>query len=208
MSATIPRVLALGTSQVAYIAYHRLVIDADSASFDRRQLKDLAGELARQPSSLVAALLHALRPAQDATRLDTALWGRTPDARAVRASAADNLALAVARRTAVLGASVTRGAAARALGKSDQAVSAMLERGSLLGLKEGREWRIPSWQLDPDRPQGVLPGLREVARAYRDGVVSLSEWVDRPHPSLEDATPRQALVRGEVEGVVAAAAAE
>jgi hypothetical protein len=183
------------------------VIDADSVSFDRRQLRDLATELARQPRSLVQALLHAIQPHAGTTPLDAALWGRSPAARAVRTAASDNLALGVARRGAVLATSVTRNDVARALGKSDQAVSAMLERGSLLGLKEGREWRIPAWQLEPDRPEGVLPGLREVARAYRDGVVSLAQWVERPNPVLEDATPRQMLARGAVDEVVAAAVA-
>jgi hypothetical protein len=184
------------------------VIDADSATFDRGQVRELVAELARQPRSLVEALLHALQPTARATPLDAAVWGRSPSAQVVRAAAADNLALGVARRGAVLAASVTRSAVARALGKSDQAVSAMLERGTLLGLKDGREWRIPAWQLDPDRPEGVLPRLREVADAYRDGVVSLSEWVERPNPVLDDATPRSTLARGAVDEVVAAAISE
>jgi hypothetical protein len=182
--------------------------DIDSAMFDRGQVRELVAELARQPRSLVEALLHALQPPARTVPLDTAVWSRSPGARVVRAAAADNLALGVARRGAVLAASVTRNDVAQALGKSDQAVSAMLERGALLGLKEGREWRIPTWQLDPDRPSGVLPGLREVAGAYRDGVVSLSEWVERPNPAFDDATPRAALARGAVDEVVAAAGSE
>jgi hypothetical protein len=181
------------------------VIDVDSATFDRGHARELVTELARQPRSLVEALLHALESPARARPLDAATWGRQPSARAVRAAAADNLALGVARRGAVLAASVTRNDVARALGKSDQAISAMLDRGSLLGLKEGREWRIPAWQLDPDRPEGVLPGLRELARAYRDGVVSLSGWVERANPVLDDATPRATLARGAVQEVVAAA---
>jgi hypothetical protein len=184
------------------------MIDADSVTFDRGQVRELVAELARQPRSLVEALRHALQPHPRTAPLETAVWGRSPSARVVRAAAADNLALGVSRRAALLAGSVTRGDVARALGKSDQAVSAMLDRGSLLGLKEGREWRIPAWQLDPERSEGVLPGLRELAGAYRDGVVSLSEWVERPNPDLEDATPRATLARGAVDRVVAAAATE
>ena len=157
---------------------------------------------------MIEALVEALRTASDVAPLDSETWGRAPGAKAVRAAAAANLALGVRRRRSVLGASVTRREVARALGKSEQAVSAMLERGALLGLKEGREWRIPTWQLAPDRPTGLLPGLREMSRAYRDGVVSLSGWVDRPNPDLDGATPRQALSRDLVNEVVAAAAAE
>ena len=139
--------------------------------------------------------------------LDRDLWGATPSARRVRADAAQNLSTAIARRNAVLDHSVTRREVAGALGKSEQAVSGMLERRALLGLKVGREWRIPSWQMAPERPEGTLPGLRELAEAYLDGVVSLSGWVEQPNPDLEDATPRDALLRGAVDDVVAAARA-
>jgi hypothetical protein len=184
------------------------VIDAESVFRRRADLRDLATELARQPRSMVEALNQALRPQSESAPLDSEVWGRAPGSASVRAAAAANLALGVGRRNAVLRDSVTRSEAARVLGKSEQAVSAMLERGALLGLKEGREWRIPAWQLDPDQPRGVLTGLREVSRAYRDGVVSLTEWVQRPIPDLDGATPRQALARDRVDEVVAVAAAE
>lgn len=180
----------------------------DSVFRRRADLRVLATELARQPRSVIEAMLQALRPRSDAASLDSEVWGRAPGSASVRAAATANLALGVSRRSSVLRNSVTRGEAARALGKSEQAVSAMLERGALLGLKEGREWRIPAWQLEPDRPSGVLPGLREVGDAYLDGVVSLAEWVDRPHPDLDGATPRQALARDRVPEVVAAAGSE
>jgi hypothetical protein len=157
---------------------------------------------------MIEALVHALRPPADSTPLDSQVWGRAPGPASVRGAVADNLALGARRRNAVLRNSVTRGDVARALGKSHQAVSAMLERGALLGLKEGREWRIPAWQLDPDRPTGVLPGLREVSRAYRDGIVSLTGWIDREHADLDGMTPRLALARDRVDEVVTAAAAE
>jgi hypothetical protein len=184
------------------------MIDADSAFLKRADLRALAAELAGQPRSVIVALVHALRPPDGLAPLDPEVWGRAPGSAGVRTAAADNLALGVARRQAVVRSSITRGEVARALGKSDQAVSAMLERGALLGVKEGREWRIPVWQLDPDRPAGVLPGLREVSRAYRDGVVSLSAWVNREKVDLNGLTPRAALTDDRVDEVIAAAAAE
>jgi hypothetical protein len=184
------------------------MIDADLVLPRRGALRELATELAGQPHSVVEAMLHALRPRPDAAALDPAVWGRAPGMASVREAAAANLALGVDRRSSVLRSSVTRKDVARALGKSEQAVSAMLERGALLGLKQGREWRIPAWQLDPDRPEGVLPGLREVRDAFRDGVVSLTEWIERPHPDLDGETPRRALARDRVGAVVAAAASD
>jgi hypothetical protein len=184
------------------------VIESDSAIRRRADLRVLAAELARQPRSVVEALFQALRPQPDAASLTPDVWGRAPGSATLRAAAAANLALGVDRRKAVVRDSLTRREVAAVLGKSEQAVSAMLERGALLGLKEGREWRIPTWQLEPDRPTGVLPGLRELSRAYRDGVVSLSGWVEREHPDLNGLTPRLALARDRIDEVVAASAAE
>ncbi|MGH2384040.1 MAG: helix-turn-helix domain-containing protein [Candidatus Limnocylindria bacterium] len=180
------------------------MIDADSLPASRQQVRDLADALRHQPRSFIQALMDAMQPEVDAG-LDRDSWGATPSARRVRGAAATNLALAVARRQAVLDASLSRRDVAGALGKSEQAVSAMLDRGALLGLKVGREWRVPSWQLAPALPLGILPGLRELASAYLDGLVSLSSWVQGSNPDLDGAMPRDALLRGEVDDVLAAA---
>lgn len=182
------------------------MLDADSVLASTQQLRALTNELRRQPRSFIQALMDAVhvdRPSEH--DLDRETWGPSPPARRVRLAAAQNLSTGVARRRDVLEASLSRVAVADALGKSEQAVSAMLERGALLGLKVGREWRIPAWQLDPGLTTGVLPGLRELAMAYLDGVVSLSEWVQRPNSDLDGDTPRGALRRGSVDDVVAAA---
>ena len=85
---------------------------------------------------------------------------------------------------------------------SAQAVSDMLDRGALVGLKEGREWRIPAWQFDEESPTGVLPGLRDLGSHFPGSVVSLSRWIERENPDLDGMTPRAALRRGNVEGVL------
>lgn len=140
--------------------------------------------------------------------LDRGVWGANPSARQVNDAAALNLSIAVARRRRVIDASDSRRGVAEALGKSEQSVSAMLERQALLGLKVGREWRIPAWQMAPGLSAGILPGLRELAMAHLGGVVSLSEWVQRPNPDLDGSTPREALLRGAIAEVVAAARTE
>lgn len=182
------------------------MIDADSLPVSRQQVRDLTDALRRQPSSFIQALMAAVRAERHGDRdLDSDVWGAKPSPRQVRDAAALNLSTAVAERRRVLEDSVSRREAASALGKSDQAVSGMLERQALLGLKVGREWRIPGWQMAPELPTGILPGLRELATAHVDGVVSLSEWVWRPNPDLDGLTPRDALLRGAVAEVVAAA---
>jgi hypothetical protein len=182
------------------------VIDADSLPASRQQVRDLTDALRRQPRSFIQALMDAVHVERDVDpEVDRDLWGRQPSAKQIRAAAAENLASGVARRQSVLEESVSRRDVAAVLGKSEQAVSAMLERQVVLGLKVGREWRIPSWQLAPELPTGILPGLRPLAAAYLDGVVSLSAWIQRPNPDLDDSTPRDALFRGSVDEVVAAA---
>lgn len=182
------------------------MIDADSLPASRQQVRDLTDALRRQPRSFIQALMDAVHVQREAgPTLDRDLWGPQPSAKKIRATAAENLASGVARRQSVLEDSVSRRDVAVALGKSEQAVSAMLERQALLGLKVGREWRIPGWQLAPELPLGILPGLRPLAAAYLDGVVSLTGWIQRPNPDLDGSTPRDSLLRGSVDEVVAAA---
>lgn len=185
------------------------MIDVDSARASSQQLQALTRELRRQPRSFIQALMDAVHVERQADHeLDRGVWGSAPPARHVRSAAAHNLAIGLARRRAVLEDTVSRKEVADALGKTEQAVSAMLERGALLGLKVGREWRVPTWQMAPELTEGVLPGLRKLAMAYLDGVVSLSEWVQRSNPDLDGAIPRAALLRGQVDRVVAAARTE
>lgn len=185
------------------------MIDVDSVPASRQQLRDLTSELSRQPRSFIQALMNAVHVERHADHdLDHDVWGTAPSVRQVRRAAAQNLSTGIDRRRAVLEDSVSRKEVADTLGKSEQAVSAMLERHALLGLKVGREWRIPIWQMAPELAEGILPGLRELAMAYLDGVVSLSEWVHRPNPDLDGVTPRDALLHGAVDEVVAAVRAE
>ena len=204
-----PERLVAPVALLAYLAYDGKVIDADSVPASRQQVRNLTDALRHQPRSFVQSLMDALRPeAADDRRLDRDVWGPDPLARRVRGAATQNLATAVARRETVLDQSVTRREVASALGKTEQAVSGMLERQALFGLKTGREWRIPSWQLAPELPTGILPGLRELASAYLDGLVSLSAWIERSNTDLDGATPREALLRGAVDDVLAAARTE
>ncbi|MGI8999174.1 MAG: helix-turn-helix domain-containing protein [Candidatus Limnocylindria bacterium] len=182
------------------------MINAESLPASRQQVRDLTDALRRQPKSFVQALIDAVSVEKDPDRhLDREIWGAHPSARRVRAAAAQNLSTAIARRQAVLDDSVSRRDVATALGKSDQAVSAMLERQALVGLKLGREWRIPRWQMAPGLATGIVPGVRELATAYLDGVVSLAGWVQLPNPDLGGMTPRDALLRGAIDDVIASA---
>ena len=101
------------------------------------------------------------------------------------------------RRQALVEVSINREEAAAQLGVSAQAVSAMIKRGDLAGLKVAREWRLPRWQFDPDSESGLLPGLRAVLEASPGSLVALSRWIQTETADLGGLTPRSALQNGQ-----------
>lgn len=178
-----------------------MMLDSASAASDQPTLREAIRELRRSSAVVVRFLVEALRASREPGTALGKAWGPEPAAREFARALARNTELLRERRGEVLRDSLTRHRVAERLGVSDQAVSAMLERGALVGLREGREWRIPAWQLDPETTRGVLPGIEQLARRFPGGVVALSRWVVRPHPDLDGRAPRDALSRGEVERV-------
>jgi excisionase family DNA binding protein len=139
--------------------------------------------------------------------LDPSLWGPGPSAADVRSAALQGLKDDFVARRELLRASLSRAEVAELLGVSSQAVLDRLTDGELIGLKEGREWRIPMWQLHPGAPRGFLPALAELRRAFPGGLVALSRWATAPHVDLGGMTPADALAAGRVDQVIAAATA-
>lgn len=145
-------------------------------------------------------------PGEPSDSLDTALWGRGPSPAERREVALANLRRQYASRRSVVEASLTRAEAAELLDISEQAVLDRLEAGDLIGLKKGREWRLPVWQFRPDAERGFVPGLARLCAVFPGGAVSLTEWVTSPNVELEGATPADELAAGHVDAVVHAAA--
>ena len=152
-----------------------------------------------------AQLLAAVTDTGAPDPLDENLWGPAPTRAQDAAAQLTLLERRFADRRALADRSLTPTQVAATLGISAQAVTDLLERGELVGLKTGRRWLIPAWELDPDHAGGVVPGLAQLARAFPGGVVSLTRWVSRPSPDLDGRTPQQALAEGDVEAVVALA---
>ena len=179
-----------------------MMLDALPATADRESLREAIDALRHSSRGMVLLVLASLRAQEGSdTRLDDA-FGREPSASEYAEAVAWNLSVATARRQRLIARSVARHEAASRLGVSPQAVSEMLDRGALVGLREGREWRIPAWQFDEESPTGVLPGLRDLGSRFPGSVVSLSRWIERENPDLDGMTPRAALRRGNVEGVL------
>jgi hypothetical protein len=137
--------------------------------------------------------------------LDTALWGPGPSPAERKEAALANLRLQYESRRQVVEASLTRTEAAELLDISQQAVLDRLEAGDLIGLKKGREWRLPAWQFSPDAERGFVPGLARLRKVFPGGAVSMTEWATSPNVELEGATPADELAAGHVDVVVHAA---
>lgn len=163
-----------------------------------------AATVAEVPDAELDGLAPASLPADVGADGDEA-WGPPPRAGQYARAQQVNLELGFARRREVAEQSLTRRRTAELLGVSDVTVSAWLGEGRLLGLKDGRQWRVPSWQLDPDSVGGVLPGLDRLAAVFAGRVVPLTRWVLRTQPELGGRTGVSALADGDVDRVVTVA---
>lgn len=188
------------------------VHDGTNRRSSRRGAAKSPGPVARATTAVTALLSEAswaeldqviaVASGRDEEDADPALWGPGPSRSETAVATVANLRKQFARRRELEGASLSRAEAAELIGISEQAVSDSLESHRLLGFKRGRRWVIPIWQFDADAEQGMLPGLSEIAQVFPGGAVALSDWVTRPSVDLDDRTPRDVLVRGEVEPIV------
>lgn len=138
-------------------------------------------------------------PADD---LDARFWGPAPDTAAVTRAVFDDLTDQFAQRRAVAAEGVSREEAAQLLGVTPQSITARLTSGKLVGIKVGREWRLPAWQFDPDNPSGALPGLDVLQDVFPGGPVSLTRWVLAARPEFSGRSARDALARGDGAAVI------
>ncbi|NGP09308.1 helix-turn-helix domain-containing protein [Rhodococcus sp. 14C212] len=151
--------------------------------------EELSGSSAPTGPSAVSA------PARHPASVRDDEWGPAPRPTQTAALEAENLQLQVDQRREQLAASFTRTQVADILGVSKQTVSDMAADGRLVGLKDGREWRFPTWQFTPDRADPVLPDLDRLTRAFPGGEVSLSRWMTRPNDTFAGRTPAQEMAR-------------
>jgi hypothetical protein len=157
------------------------------------------------PASVKAGFVEAVTGAAPERGLDESLWGGAPSAAEVRTAALQALKDDFVARRELLYVSLSRTEVAELLGISSQAVLDRLRHGDLVGLKEGREGRIPMWQVNASAERGLLPGIADLRRVFPGGVVALSRWAVTPNVDLGDMTPADALAAGRVQDVVAVA---
>lgn len=178
-----------------------------------RQVLELARILHTKAPEDVQTLLAAASPApaaaagEDRPMLAPEVWGAAVTDEQVAKGAVENLQLQFTARRALEATSLSRQDVADLLGISAQAVTDHLEAGRLLGLKRGRAWLIPAWQLHVDTERGYLPRLGDLAKVFPGGLTHLSNWATRPSIDLDNRTPREALAHGDSHQVIATAQA-
>jgi len=183
------------------------------AAAEGRSTRD-AQALARALMTLKPAercrMRRALRLRRPAPKMDAAVAALTGGLRIgpLRASATRlaSLTAGFARRHALLAGALLPGEVAALLAISPEAAGARAEVGTLLGLPDCGSWRFPTWQFDPDGPDGVVAGLPVVFAALPDSPFRRAAWLTTPHPRLGQ-VPIEALRTGHLAEVVVAARA-
>jgi excisionase family DNA binding protein len=111
------------------------------------------------------------------------------------------LARTAAEYAAILGASLSVPELAARLGVDESSVRQRLLARRLYGIKVGKGWRIPFFELDDDG-QALVPGLHLVARHWAEAhPVEVAQWFTQPHvdlegPDDEPVSPRAFLLAG------------
>ena len=135
-----------------------------------------------------------------------AVWGPPVTEQQRESAESENLRRAFKARQAVVESSISRSEVAELIQVSEQAVTKQLARGRMIGLKVRGQWAIPTWQLDPNNQDGILPGVEELNQGFPGGPVALSRWMTTPAADFADQTPRDLLAANRVDEVICAAA--
>ncbi|WP_424075910.1 helix-turn-helix domain-containing protein [Mycobacterium sp.] len=167
---------------------------ADLVIDDREGLRAKVEALVNQADESELARLEAAATAKPSDDLDERFWGPAPDSVTAIKAVVDDLSEQFAQRRRLAEDSLSREEVAKLLGIAAQSVTSKLESGKLIGIKVGREWRLPRWQFDPDNTSGVLPDLDTLQAAFPGGPVSLSNWIIRAQPEFDGRTPRDDML--------------
>ena len=175
--------------------YAIVAIDPTAAApADTTELRDAIAAVVNEADQSEVARLEAAAAAESPDDLDELFWGAAPDsATAVTAVLAD-LSDQFAQRQQLAADGISRGATAELLGITAQSVTAKLAARKLVGIKLGREWRLPTWQFDPDVATGVLPDLDTLQAVFPGGPVTLSQWMLKAQPEFDGRSAREEMI--------------
>ena len=170
--------------------------------------EDELERLAHETEIAEKALARAKSPPASAAVI-SAVTGRPRRSVGERAALRRQTILrAFAKRRELLADSYSASEVAELLGKVRQTPYDRLRAGTILGAREGGEWRFPAWQFDPAGSDGLVPGLSAVLRVLEiPSEIARVAWFVSKLPSLGGATPLDSLKAGAIEEVLAEARA-
>jgi hypothetical protein len=164
-----------------------------------RELRDLAKEIG-------ASSRLSTEPVKDSWTVAESIAGPLPEPRERARLELEALKRYFEERRHLLQGSLATSQVAELLGTSRQTPHDRVRARTLLAVSDGGRLLFPSWQFDPNGPDGVIEGLPETLAALRVGALSAVRWLTRPNPILERRTPIEALRSGDIDRVVAEAA--
>lgn len=192
----------------------------DTAPFRRAGLDVEPAELERLVMEAVERVLPLRSPVDGRTELSEEELRFLQDAGVDMAELSPRdrgvsspLAQTAAEYAAILATALTVSDLAARLGVDVSRIRQRLGNHTLYGIKDGKSWRIPLFQLD-DPGQALVPGLQRVMPALVTAhPVEVARWFTLPHVDLENTdgeplSPRTWLTTGGDPGVVATLAEE
>ncbi|MBD2195253.1 MULTISPECIES: DUF2384 domain-containing protein [Calothrix] len=108
-------------------------------------------------------------------------------------------------RQELLKSSLTAPQVADLLNTTRQTPHDRLKKNSLIAVQDNGVWKFPTWQFDPEGPDGVVTGLPDVLKALKVPAFSKISWLTRPNRGLNGLTPIEALKFGQINDVIAEA---
>ncbi|BBZ01560.1 hypothetical protein MCHIJ_09970 [Mycolicibacterium chitae] len=181
---------ALRDAGLAIVPLDSLIGSPSAPGDDRHPLRASVAAVVNAATEEELDRLHSAVTVDPDDDLDVTFWGTAPDSVSVTQAAFSDLQEQFAARRQLSDESISRDEAARLLDVTPQSITAKLAAHKLVGIKVGREWRLPLWQFDPDAPSGALPDLDVLQSVFPGGVVSLSAWMQREQPEFGGRTPR------------------
>ena len=108
-------------------------------------------------------------------------------------------------RQELLRDSLSASQVAQMLNTTRQTPHDRLKKNSLVAVQDNGVWKFPTWQFDPQGPDGVIAGLPDVLKALNVPAMSKISWLTRPNKALNRLTPVEALKGGQKDEVIGAA---
>lgn len=108
-------------------------------------------------------------------------------------------------RQELLKSSLTAPQVAQMLNTTRQTPHDRLKKNSLIAVQDNGVWKFPTWQFDPQGPDGVIAGLPDVLNALNVPAMSKISWLTRHNKALNGLTPIEALKNGQKHEVIAEA---